>query len=257
MDHFRTWPAACLCKTSDGQTDVKFLEQNIQLNGIPPTIRPDNASAFTSHHFREWERKEKNVLKRKKIPSIQETVHSYSNQLCRAGGKSNERKRVNKYTRRGNVWKSTRLSLGCNANTPITKFSKSAFDLQFCKEPNTEWGNMLNQMRKTLTKNFLSKTRNLESFTFNGKSGSFNHLSMKQIKIAIFCYPLNKKHKENFSESFFPITISLNSNVFEEEPTSRGTGQRGPEGGFAEKTRGTDKTNRQQHSKGPNHKKSY
>ena len=54
MDRYSKWPAASLCNTTDGKKAVKFFQQNIQLNGIPKTIRTDKASAFTGHHFREF-----------------------------------------------------------------------------------------------------------------------------------------------------------------------------------------------------------
>ena len=53
-DRFSKWPAASLCKSTDGKTVVNFLQQYIQLNGIPKTIRTDKASAFTGHYFREF-----------------------------------------------------------------------------------------------------------------------------------------------------------------------------------------------------------
>ena len=54
MDRYCKWPAARLCKSTDGKTAVNFLQQYIQLNGIPKTIRTDKASAFTGHCFREF-----------------------------------------------------------------------------------------------------------------------------------------------------------------------------------------------------------
>ena len=54
MDRFSKWPAASLCKTTDGQTAIRFLEQYINLNGIPKTIRTDKATAFTGRTFRDF-----------------------------------------------------------------------------------------------------------------------------------------------------------------------------------------------------------
>ena len=45
---------ASLCRVTDGETAVKFLEQYINLNGIPKTKRTDKATAFTGHTFREF-----------------------------------------------------------------------------------------------------------------------------------------------------------------------------------------------------------
>ena len=47
MDLYSKWPAASFCTSTDGGTAVKFLEQYIQLNGVPKTIRTDKATAFT------------------------------------------------------------------------------------------------------------------------------------------------------------------------------------------------------------------
>ena len=41
MDRFSKWPAASFCTSTDGETTIKFLEQYIQLNGVPKTIRTD------------------------------------------------------------------------------------------------------------------------------------------------------------------------------------------------------------------------
>ena len=53
MKQFSKWPAASFCKSTESQTAVKFLEQYVNLNGIPETIRTDKATAFTSRSFRE------------------------------------------------------------------------------------------------------------------------------------------------------------------------------------------------------------
>ena len=53
MDRFSKWPAASFCTSTDGETAIKLLEQYIQLNGIPKTIRTDKATAFTGHLFRD------------------------------------------------------------------------------------------------------------------------------------------------------------------------------------------------------------
>ena len=41
MDRFSKWPAASFCTSTDGETAIKFLEQYIQLNGVPKSIRTD------------------------------------------------------------------------------------------------------------------------------------------------------------------------------------------------------------------------
>ena len=53
-DRFSKWPAARVCRSTDGETAIKVLEQYIQLNGIPKTIRTDKATAFTGRLFRDF-----------------------------------------------------------------------------------------------------------------------------------------------------------------------------------------------------------
>ena len=54
MDQFSKWPTATLCKYTDGETAVKFIELYIQLDGIPKMIRTDKATAFTGRLFRDF-----------------------------------------------------------------------------------------------------------------------------------------------------------------------------------------------------------
>ena len=54
MDQFIKWPAASFCTSTDGETAIKVLEQYIQLNGVPKTIRTDKATAFTGRSFRNF-----------------------------------------------------------------------------------------------------------------------------------------------------------------------------------------------------------
>ena len=51
IDRYSKWPAASFCKYTDGETAVKFLEQYIQLNSIPKTIRTDKATVFAGRLF--------------------------------------------------------------------------------------------------------------------------------------------------------------------------------------------------------------
>ena len=54
MDRFSKWPAASFCTSTDGETAISFLEQYIQLNGVPITIRTNKATAFTGRLFRNF-----------------------------------------------------------------------------------------------------------------------------------------------------------------------------------------------------------
>ena len=54
MDRFTKWPAASFCTSTDGETAVRFLEQYVNLNGVPKTIRTEKATALTGRLFREY-----------------------------------------------------------------------------------------------------------------------------------------------------------------------------------------------------------
>ena len=54
MDRLTKSPATSFCKTTDGQTAVRFLEQYTNQNGVPKTIRTDKATAFTGQKFKEF-----------------------------------------------------------------------------------------------------------------------------------------------------------------------------------------------------------
>ena len=45
MVRFSKWLAASFCTSTDGQAAINFLEQYIQLNGVPKTTRTDKATA--------------------------------------------------------------------------------------------------------------------------------------------------------------------------------------------------------------------
>ena len=62
MDRFSKWPAASFCTSSDGETAIKFLEQYIQLNGFPKTIRTDKATAFTGRLFGNFRREHNKLI---------------------------------------------------------------------------------------------------------------------------------------------------------------------------------------------------
>ena len=54
MNRFSKWPAASFCTCTEGETAINVLEQYIQLNGVPKTIRTDKAIAFTGRLFRDF-----------------------------------------------------------------------------------------------------------------------------------------------------------------------------------------------------------
>ena len=52
MDQLSKWPSSKFRKLNEGQTAIRFLEQYLNLNGIPKTIKFDKAYAFAGWTFR-------------------------------------------------------------------------------------------------------------------------------------------------------------------------------------------------------------
>ena len=177
MDRFSKWPAASLCKSTDGKMAANFLQQHIQLNGIPKTIRTNKASAFTGHHFRE-------ICKKNFISLIYGTlyIHTPTGLVERGVRTLNENLLTN--IKAGKPFgKALDLALGVMRTTPLTRLKKSALELPFGREPNTELSKMLKLREiKKLTNNHsvAAKSETLQVFTFSGEGGSSDHLPMKQ-----------------------------------------------------------------------------
>ena len=159
------------------------------------------------------------------------------------------------------------LALNVMRTTPHTRLRKSAFELHFGREPNTEWSNMLKlDKTKWITSNFISaRPDTLQVYTFTGEGGSSDHLPMEQKRKGaktVSKYPFQfferKNQKGNFESPYsenlqtavtgtkHTLTTSDNKIIhrkliskpiitFEQEPTNRGTGPRGPDGRFARK----------------------
>ena len=109
MDRFSKWPAASLCKLTDGETTVKFMEQYINLNGIPKTIRTDKATSFTGHTFREF----------CKNHHIWDTIYTHPHRAGRTRRKDTKRDNADKHKSGRKIQQSVRYSLKCDEkNTP-------------------------------------------------------------------------------------------------------------------------------------------
>ena len=175
MDRHSQWPTASLCKTKDSETVVKFLEQFINLNGFPRTIRTDKATAFTGQTFKEFCRNhhfrleygtpyihtptglaERGVRTLKEILLIN----------IKAGEKFN---------------KALDIALNVMRKTPHTRLGKSAFELHYRREPNTKISNLLNSdTLKTITNTcFSAKPDTLQVYSFYGAGGASDQLPMK------------------------------------------------------------------------------
>ena len=174
------------------------------------------------------------------------------------------------------------LALNIKRNTPHTRLRIFAFELHFGRESNTEWSNMLKlDKTKSITSDFVSaRPDTLQVYTFSGEGGSSEHLPMKQKRKGaktVSKYPFQfferKKQKRKFESPYsenlqtavtgtkYTVTTSDNKiinckfiskpiNTFEQEPTNRGTGPRGPDGRLAKKQTKTNTTPRKSQSEG-------
>ena len=79
IDRFSKWPTASFCTSTDGKTATKFLEEYIQLNGIPKTIGADKATAFTGRLFRDFR------IKALYQSNIRDTVYPHTHRFGRTG----------------------------------------------------------------------------------------------------------------------------------------------------------------------------
>ena len=203
MDRFSKWPAASFCKSTESQTAVKFLEQHINLNGIPKTIRKDKATAFTSRSFREF-------CKHHQIKLIYGTPYIHTpTGLVERGVRTLKEILLTNIKAGENFGRALDMALDVMRKTPHTRLNKSAFELHYGREPNTEISNLLNtDTLKKLTKTCISaKPDTLQVYSFNGAGGVSDQLPMKQKKGAkgVSKYPFlfhEKKTKPKFGSAY-------------------------------------------------------
>ena len=258
IDWYSKWPSASFCKYTDGETAVKFLEQYIQLNGIPKTIRTDKATAFTGRLFRDF-------FEKHYIKLIYGTPYIHTpTGLVERGGKTLKENLLTNIKASERLGKALDLSLDVMRKTPYTKLKKSAFELHYGRKPNTERTNLLNSDNlKNLTKaSILAKPDTLLVYSFSGVGGVSDQLPMKTRKNdkGVSNQPfhfLEKKHQKSKSERVYSnklkIAISETSHTvttpngrvihkkcitkpiydFNQDcNNNRGTGPRGPDGRF-------------------------
>ena len=138
MDRFSKWPEASFCESTESQTAVKFLEQYISLNGIPKTIRTDKATAFTSRLFREF-------CKEHQIKLIYRTPYIHTpTRLVERGIRAPKEILLTNIKADENFGKALDTALDEMRKTPHNRLNKSAFELHYGREPNTEINNLLN-----------------------------------------------------------------------------------------------------------------
>ena len=81
-----------------------------------------------------------------------------------------------------NLGETLDMALDVMRKTPHTRLNKSAFELHYGREPNTEMSNLLNiDALKKLTKTCISaKPDILQVYSFNGAGGVSDQLPMKK-----------------------------------------------------------------------------
>ena len=177
MDRYSKWPGARLCKTTDGDTAVKFMEQYINLNGIPKTIRTDKATAFTGLTFREFCRNHHIRLCIKGTPCI----HTPTGLVERGVRTPKEILLTNIKTGK-KLNKALDIALNVMRKTPQARLEKPDFELHYERQPNTEISTLLNlDTLKTITNNcFSGKRDTLQVYSFYGAGGASDQLPLKQ-----------------------------------------------------------------------------
>ena len=176
MDRYNKWPAASLGETTDGETATKILEKYCNLNGIPKTIKTDKATAFTGRQFR-------NFCNNKFLKIIYGTPYIHTpTGLVERGVRTSQENTLTNIKAGEPFGRALDLALNVMRTTPHTRSRKSAFELHFGREPNTEWSNNL-ELDKTesITNDFISaRPDTLQEFTFSGEGGSSENLPLKQ-----------------------------------------------------------------------------
>ena len=178
MDRFSKWPAASLCKYTDVETAIKFVEQYIQLNGIPKTIRTDKATAFTGRLFRDF-------CKKHYIKLIYGTpyIHTPTGLVEKGVGTLKENLLTN--MKAGERFgKALDIALGIMRKTPHTRLKKSSFELHYGRSPNTEVSNLpkLDNLKKLTESSISAKPDTLQVYSFSGAGGVSDQLPIKPKK---------------------------------------------------------------------------
>ena len=264
---FNKWPAASFCKHTDGVTAVKFIEQYIQLNGIPKKITTTKATAFTGRRFR-------NFCKTRYIKLNYGTPYIHTpTGLVERGVTTMKNNPLTNITAGERFGKALDLSSDVMRKTPHPKLKKSAFELHYGRKPNTEITNLLSlDNSKNLRENSISaKPDTSQVYSFSGVGGVSDQLPMKTKKNdkGVSNYPffiLEKKYQKSKFESAYtdkPNTAISETNhtvttpngrilhkkniskpindINQDCSNNRGTGPRGPDGRF---TRSSSKTKR-------------
>ena len=178
IDLFSKWPEASSCKTTEGQTAIRFLENNINRNDVPKINRTDKATAFTGRIFREF-------CKNHQIKPVYRTsyIHTPRGLLERGVGTLTETLLTN-IKAAEKINRVLDIAFDVKRKTPNTQLKKTAIEFHYGREPNTEVSNLLNlDALKEITKKCISaKPDSLQVYSFNGAGGVSDQIPMKQRK---------------------------------------------------------------------------
>ena len=178
MDRYSKGPAANFCKTTDGETAVEYMEQYLNLNSIPRTIRTDKATAFTGYTFKEF-------CKNHRINLIYGTPYIHTpTGLVERGVRTLKETLLTNIKVGGKFNKALDVALNVMRKTPQTRMGKSALEIHYGRELNHEISNLLNlHTLKAITNNcFSAKPDTLQVYSFYGDGGASDQLLMKQKK---------------------------------------------------------------------------
>ena len=157
---------------------VRFLEQYINLNGLPKTIRTDEATSITGRTIREF-------CKSRHVKLICGTpfIDTPTGLVEREVRTLKERLQTNIKAGESPI-KALVIALDVMRKTPHTRLKKPAFQIHYGREPNTEISNMLNiDNVKEITKDsFSAKPDTMQVYSFNEACRVYDQLAMKQKK---------------------------------------------------------------------------
>ena len=138
MDGFSKWPTASFCKTTEDQTAVRFLEQYIVLYGVPKTFRTDKVTAFTGRTLRVFCKSHQTKL-------IYRTPYKHTpTGLGERGNRSIKEIPLTNIKAGEKFGKALKIALDVMRKTHHTRLNKTAFELHYGHESNTEISNLLN-----------------------------------------------------------------------------------------------------------------
>ena len=182
IDRFSKWPMAKICQNTGAETAIKFMEQYITINGVPKTIRCDNASAFTGNQFDNY-CKSKGI---KFIPGLP-NLHTATGMVERTIQTLKNYIRTNREDGKS-ITDSVQLALRSMRMTIHTRLGKTPFELHFGREPRKEIHNLLGSTKESIhwlkSMNVSANPNTLYAYAvYNNNGEPTDHLTISKKKI--------------------------------------------------------------------------